>query len=139
MVVSTPNNSKMEYWLPVFLVMILIFSVSSVPGNDIPSLFPSQDIVFHSGIYCILAFFFCNALKRSFPGDLISKIILTAILFGIFYGSTDEFHQSFVPGRTCSLSDLFVDAVGSLTGSLGFAARKIIFNTLKLSHGAFDD
>lgn len=139
MAVNTPNNSNMKYWLPVFLAMILIFSVSSVPGNNIPSVFPLQDIVFHSGIYLILAFFFSNALKNTYPDALKSKIVLTAILFGIFYGLTDEFHQSFVPLRTCSLSDLFVDAIGSVLGSLGFAARKIIFNTLKLSQGAFDD
>lgn len=37
---------------------------------------------------------------------------LFAILFGILYGASDEFHQSFVPGRTASLADFFADISG---------------------------
>ena len=29
------------------------------------------------------------------------------------YGATDEYHQSFVPGRTMSVSDLMVDLIGA--------------------------
>ena len=32
------------------------------------------------------------------------------------YGLSDEFHQSFVPGRTSSGADLLADAVGALIG-----------------------
>ena len=52
---------------------------------------------------------------------------------------TDEFHQAFVPLRTCSGFDLFIDGVGSVTGSLIFTARKFLLNARKLSNGASDD
>ena len=37
---------------------------------------------------------------------------ILAILVGIFYGITDEFHQSFVPGRSSSEWDVLADSVG---------------------------
>jgi VanZ family protein len=41
-----------------------------------------------------------------------------AVLAGSLYGVTDEWHQSFVPGRTPAADDLVADAVGSLAGAL---------------------
>ena len=40
-----------------------------------------------------------------------------AVLLAVVYGATDEWHQSFVPGRTPELRDLFADAVGSAFGA----------------------
>ncbi len=39
---------------------------------------------------------------------------LISILFAGFYAVTDEFHQYFVPGRTCSPSDMLIDTCGAL-------------------------
>lgn len=35
---------------------------------------------------------------------------------GVFYAVTDEIHQMFVPGRSCELRDLGIDAAGVMTG-----------------------
>jgi VanZ family protein len=35
----------------------------------------------------------------------------------IVYGVTDEFHQSFVPGRSADAYDLAADAAGALAGT----------------------
>jgi VanZ family protein len=40
----------------------------------------------------------------------------TAFAVAILYGLSDEWHQSFVPGRTPDVWDLVVDAIGALTG-----------------------
>ena len=40
-----------------------------------------------------------------------------AVLLAVGYGVTDEWHQSFVPGRTPELRDLLADAVGSTFGA----------------------
>ena len=40
----------------------------------------------------------------------------TLIAIGIIYGVSDEWHQSFVPGRNPSISDLLADAMGVLMG-----------------------
>lgn len=42
--------------------------------------------------------------------------IFYSLLFGIFYASTDELHQYFVPGRSARLYDVGIDTLGVLTG-----------------------
>jgi len=36
----------------------------------------------------------------------------------ILYACSDEYHQSFVPGRSCELRDVIIDSSGALTGLL---------------------
>jgi VanZ family protein len=98
--------------------MGIIFYASSLPANDVPPLFPFQDIVFHLGIYLMLAYFFARALQNTSTHIVAKKVMLFAIIFGVLYGITDEFHQSFVPGRDASILDLFVDSIGTFIGSL---------------------
>ena len=37
-------------------------------------------------------------------------------LWGILYAITDELHQSFVPGRSCQMTDVAIDSLGCLFG-----------------------
>ena len=39
-------------------------------------------------------------------------------LTGTLYALSDEFHQRFVPGRSCSLRDVLIDSAGCLSGIL---------------------
>lgn len=111
-------------WLPVLVCMGIIFRASSIPGSNIPSLFPFQDIAFHAFIYALLAFFFRRALKNTFLTLTFAKIIAFTVLFGLIYGVSDEFHQLFVPNRSADFFDILIDTVGSLTGSLAFRWRR---------------
>jgi VanZ family protein len=43
--------------------------------------------------------------------------IVIVILIGMLYGLSDEFHQSFVPGRACTFTDLMTDTAGVLTAA----------------------
>jgi VanZ family protein len=47
-------------------------------------------------------------------GAIVKKkrAILGTIGIGVLYALTDEWHQSFVPGRDPSLGDAFFDALG---------------------------
>jgi VanZ family protein len=98
--------------------MAFIFYVSSVPGKDIPSLFPFQDILFHGGIYGILALFFYRALKNTNRLLRASKLIFFTAIFCFVYGASDELHQLYTSGRYCSGFDITIDTLGSLVGSL---------------------
>src|SRR5262249_42061668 len=40
------------------------------------------------------------------------------VIFCILWGTSDEFHQSFVPGRDCSVFDLAADVTGGALGAL---------------------
>ena len=42
---------------------------------------------------------------------------LLSLCAGTVWAATDEFHQYFVPGRSCELRDVMIDAAGVLTGA----------------------
>lgn len=52
------------------------------------------------------------------PWLLIAGGAAAAWLIGTAYAVTDEFHQSFVPGRSCEFRDVVIDSCGVLTGVL---------------------
>ena len=55
------------------------------------------------------------------------KRIILSLLVGILYASLDEFHQSFIPGRTAAVTDVLIDTAGVITGILFiFLILKII-------------
>ena len=113
-----------KYWLPVIIYAILIFYLSSLPGKYIPGLFIGQDIVGHLIEYAILALLISRALKAYSPKLIHSKRILWVCVIAIIYAASDEFHQMFISGRTASFFDLFLDAIGSLTGGLLYRWQK---------------
>ncbi|MDD5347235.1 MAG: VanZ family protein [Candidatus Omnitrophica bacterium] len=104
-------------WLPVVLWMTGIFVSSSVPGEDIPFLFPQQDVLYHGIIYVILGLFLYRALHRSLPRMSWRMLVLVAALCATLFGVSDELHQTFVSGRTATLKDLIVDFAGSFLGA----------------------
>ncbi len=104
-------------WLPVLLCMAVIFYASSVPGDDIPGLFPWQDIAFHFAIYMILGFLSSRAIKNSWNMGAL-KVIISSLALGILYAASDEFHQLFVAYRTASIADILIDSAGNLAGGI---------------------
>lgn len=74
----------------------------------------------HFTLYFILGIF-SAATMFSFTAKhhrSLSAGWLTAWSFCIFYASTDEFHQLFVPGRTGRFLDIGIDSLGALLSSL---------------------
>ena len=107
----------LKCWLPVVCVMGLIFFASSMPGKDIPPLFPYQDVVYHFSAYLALSFFFSRALNKTKTTLSLAEIFIFAVVFTLIYGISDEFHQAFVPNRSVSVLDIMIDTLGGLTGS----------------------
>ncbi|MEG1807991.1 MAG: VanZ family protein [Cetobacterium sp.] len=52
------------------------------------------------------------------------RTFIEVVAFVFLYACSDEFHQSFVPGRGPSFKDVFIDTCGGVTGSL-LARKKI--------------
>ncbi len=90
-----------------------IFYLSHQPSLDfVPPLFPHQDKVFHMTEYFI--FFVSMFINR----DICRCRRPTALIYalGALYALSDEFHQSFIPGRDCSLGDFLADLTGLAIG-----------------------
>jgi len=51
---------------------------------------------------------------------------LAAVAIAVVYGISDEFHQSFVPGRAVEAKDLMVDAIGSVVGVAGWVVARTV-------------
>lgn len=45
-----------------------------------------------------------------------SKYVVTSLVLSIIYAISDEIHQYFVPGRFCSIKDMFIDSCGIVVG-----------------------
>jgi VanZ family protein len=102
------------YWLPPLAWMGMIFYLSAQP--DLPS--PPQPWLqklltngAHFGLYALLALWWWRALSRG--RKTLRATLGLAFGLAVLYGISDEFHQSFVPGRTPSLMDVLIDAAGA--------------------------
>ncbi len=102
-------------WIITLCYMGLIFFLSSRNDIDIPGLMIGFDKVLHTSAYMVLAFLSYISISKS---GIKKYIFITAFLFTSIYGITDEFHQSFVPGRDSSIGDLIADFSGALIGCI---------------------
>ena len=50
------------------------------------------------------------------PDGLAGRAVLVPWVVGVLYAVTDEVHQYFVPGRSCELRDVLIDACGVAAG-----------------------
>lgn len=110
------SGSAVVFWCITAAYMLTIFLLSSFSGARLPHLPVNFDKVVHALIYVPLSFFIYSALKRS---GFRKYVFVTAFLFASLYGVSDEFHQSFVPGRDAAVGDLFADFLGAFLGCLG--------------------
>jgi len=120
-----PKEARfIKYWLPVIIYAVLIFFVSSVPGEDIPVLFSSQDIIFHIIEYALFAVLLSRALKASYTRNIYRQRFFWVFFLTFVYAITDEFHQSFIANRNASIYDVLIDGVGGFIGGWVHLWRK---------------
>jgi len=101
-----------KLWLPVFVWAATIFYFSSMPylKTDLACDFILRKIA-HIGEYLILAFLLHNAFKNTFNLNTFLLFVYPTGI-AILYAVSDELHQLFVPGRSCSARDVFIDSIG---------------------------
>ena len=110
-------------------MMAIIFSFSSIPNQQMPSFGLLDTLVKkggHATGYALLAL--ANLLAmRSQIGGRNARPYLLAWLIAVAYAASDEFHQSFVPGRHPAITDVGIDALGAMVGLIlakWFSGRK---------------
>ena len=91
--------------------MGVIFALSSLHGGSVPGRFGSLG---HFVVYTVLGALYLLALAHPSRG---ARAVLLAVLLASAYGVTDEFHQSFVPGRMPDPLDWLVDTAGATVGA----------------------
>jgi VanZ family protein len=116
-------------WAPALLWSVVIFGLSSIPGEQLPPL-PgwNADKVVHAGIYAVLGALCWWGARRTWArtrGN--AQQLLAATVCTALYGITDELHQAFTPHRSPDPFDVIADTVGGLIGALvcvALVARK---------------
>ncbi len=102
---SGPNPRPRWQWLwPVALASLIVLasSRSDVAGPHIPHF----DKVFHFSAYGLLATLICR-LGHGWRAAAWALLLTSA------FGATDEWHQSFVPGRMSETADWIADTLGA--------------------------
>ena len=83
----------------------------------------------HFSIYALVGVWIMSFMS-TFNIRLYKKWIIS-MLVGALYAASDEFHQSFVPGRGPSIIDVGIDSLGVFTGILGVLIIISIYIALK--------
>ena len=98
-------STSQRRWLWPMLVAATIFFASSRSHVAAPDI-ANFDKVAHFSVYGLLA----TLLVRLGRGPLA---VWLALLATSLYGASDEWHQYFVPGRSCELGDWVADTTGA--------------------------
>jgi VanZ family protein len=119
-------------WGPVALHMVLIFVASSIselgalPGG-------MSDKSGHGIGYGILGAVLVRALAGGRVNGVTWRRAGLAVLLATLYGVTDEFHQSFVPGRSPDRFDVLADCLGAAVTVVVIAGVARAWGILKFS------
>jgi VanZ family protein len=151
-------------WLPAVIIMAIIFYFSSKPAiiSGESSLMISQTLLIayeditdlsyeelarqqvlleldhivrkaaHFIEYSILAAAWAMHFitwKKGFRIVVSLSVLITSV-----YAATDEFHQTFVSGRSGQISDVLLDSCGAVVGAFFFLFLIIIINKLRSKH-----
>ncbi len=105
--------------IATLVICIIIFCFSAQNGEQSSAVASNILIrkIGHFSEYATLGFFvycFFNNFLFFKKSEIFHK--LSCLIFVIFYASTDEFHQLFVPGRSGNILDIIIDSFGGLFG-----------------------
>lgn len=106
------------YWLPLMAWMGSIFWFSSQPQPiDLPEPL-LQTLIGKGGHmigYAVLGLLWWRALAAR-QGQADRRTLALAFFLTVLYAISDEYHQTFVPGRGGNLKDVLIDATGAGLG-----------------------
>lgn len=133
-------TERLTFTAASFGWMVVIFFLSSIEGPDSSGTLLSASnhwtdgtlsYFAHAVLYGILAILFQQTLWLwNLRHDFIWMVVAT--LCASVFGMTDEYHQSFVAGRSASLVDVMVDSLAALVAAVLFWLWSARFVRLRL-------
>ncbi|MBW3628730.1 MAG: VanZ family protein [Gemmatimonadetes bacterium] len=100
---------RVQPWLPALAWAALIFLLSARPTVPV-ALELGSDKVAHFLAYAVLGALLARGQSRS------GMSAASACVLGAAYGASDEWHQSYVPGRSADPFDWVADTAGVIAG-----------------------
>jgi VanZ family protein len=131
----------LKYWLPLLIWIVVMFVSSTdlmsaehtsrfmipmllwlkpgMSGQTVLAIISGVRKSAHVFEYAILALLLFRALNGVVSrGRRVWVFVVGAWVLCILVAISDEFHQSFVPSRTASVRDVFLDSGGALLGTV---------------------
>jgi VanZ family protein len=146
--------TRLLRWVPPLLWMGAIYLLSSDLGSEahtspfilpilkllFPGLSPDTYELLHTFIrklghlteYAVLAILWARALAGPAARWRMPHIA-GALTIAVLWAMGDEWHQTFVPGRTPSVVDVGIDALGALLGSTAGRVARERWNVRRLA------
>jgi len=116
-----PRMSKLPEplrWLPAAVMMLAIFAFSSLTADRLP-FFGRLDFLLKKGGHAIGYAMLAAAYFYALPPRLSPAYrLILAFFMALLFALSDEFHQSFVEGRTSTLRDVLIDSGGACSALL---------------------
>ncbi|MBI4446955.1 MAG: VanZ family protein [Acidobacteria bacterium] len=109
---ASPLQRACLYWLPSFLYAAAIFYLSH--QSEIPE--PARVLpayVWHFLEYGFFAATLSWSATTGYSRTFSAGRKLSVGFLSIIYAISDEFHQSYIPGREASFGDVAADALGT--------------------------
>ncbi|MEK7113133.1 MAG: VanZ family protein [Patescibacteria group bacterium] len=105
----------LKLWGPPVIWAVVIFLLSARPVIPASQIF-WKDFLLKKSAHVIEYAIFASLTYRALKETGVKKYNagLLAILLAVIYGATDEFHQSFTPGREPRVRDVFFDTIGAI-------------------------
>ena len=118
-IVKTNGPSRiLLYWGPAIIVMLVIFFLSSRSSSQLPDFGSIDTIIKKSGHilgYALLALTYIRGVSSVMGKRRASwLVVVLSICLTILYAMSDEYHQSFTPGRGSDWTDVGIDTSAGL-------------------------
>ena len=108
----------LQYYFPIILWALLIFSVPSLmQSKDLNRTPYHLDKIAHIIEFGILGFLIVRAFYYGAHNQELKRAVLLTLGIAIFFAGGDEFHQIYLSDRIASFYDFVADIIG-ITGSL---------------------
>ena len=110
------KSNFLRFWFPVIIYSGIIFCASSIPNVRTPLSEIEFDKILHLMEYAPFGFLVARAIINSRSSISGRALGMWVLVFSFLYATSDEFHQSFVPGRNVGSFDLIFDTIGGTLG-----------------------
>lgn len=109
-----------RFWLPVVIWAVIIFLLSARPTPRATQIF-WQDFIVKKSAHVLEYGIFTTLLYRALKeGGMEKKEAgVSSVILAVLYGVSDEFHQSFTPGRESTVRDVIFDTIGAILAIYG--------------------
>lgn len=111
---TTRRFGRTGAWLPAILYAVMIFMLSSRNYETI-HLEHQTDKLVHLLLYGGFGYLLLRAFRKD---GTWTRRNVRVLLIVVLYGISDEWHQSFVPGRSVEFLDVLFDGFGGVLAVL---------------------